>query len=706
MNTKQAMAVWTAAAAFGCLAGENFSVTTNGATVTVRAVDGSLPTLTEPFFGETLSVVFDASKSFRYNPAEASTYGGGSQIAAGQLTVDRDEAFGTGPVTIGTSGPAALMARDREVVLANKIVFNRSDAYAVGFGETRGCLTLKSLGTGHADRTVRLGREITGSEGRVTLSLDKADSEAVRQFGLQGALRLRLDGGVIKATADAATPFFRVVTAGDSADVTVTANGVAFDCPAGAALDLGHALKFESSVVTNAVGTCAPANGNFEEGLTGGWTYTTLPGGGSGSEIKTCSTSDHWTGKGTYPPPSGAGSRYAMLRTGIALSTTVDVPADGLWRVVFWRGGRPGGYSTQVGLSVALGGVTNAFPASADCAFVECRTPPVALSAGTHALAFVTTVGNKEHSLNIDAVSLERVTFETVTGQLVKTGEGTLLLDEQDLAGVPVSVTAGTLDLRGRALESDSTLTVSAGATLALSAYGESVVSNGSFEADGPKAYGDQAKPRNWTLKSGPTDGWGLQTNGGTLTPNGPLTPSGQTTVFLRENTSIGQTVSVAAAGTYRLSFLSADRNFATSWQIPVSVRIDGTEILAIGTRVRESGFTRHSVEVELAAGEHEIAFATGVVGSAVTLGNIVFLDDVRLCRIRATDLVVGATVKMETGSTLNLDVPGRATIESLFINGARVVGGRSAIVQAGVSVTGFGKVRAGGPRGGLLILR
>lgn len=254
----------------------------------------------------------------------ASTYDGGSEITKGQLTIDRGDAFGTGPVTVGTTGMAALMVRNRDVTIPNKVVFNRSDAYAVGFGDTLGSLTLKSIGTGSSlYKTVRLGREGAGSVGRVTLSLTDPDSEAVRQFGLQGAVRLRLDGGTVKARADAENPFFRVVTAGDAADITVAANGVAFDVPADSTLELGQPLAFESAVATNVVGACAPENASFEDGLTGGWMYTTLVGGEDGSGIK--QTPCPWDGNGEFKPHGG---KFAMVRQGVRLSTAVPEDCD------------------------------------------------------------------------------------------------------------------------------------------------------------------------------------------------------------------------------------------------------------------------------------------------------------------------------------------------------------------------------------------
>ncbi len=605
-------------------------------------------------------------------------------------------------MTIGTTGMAALMARDRDVTIPNKVVFNRSDAYAVGFGNTLGSLTLKSIGTGNSlYRTVRLGREGAGSVGRVTLSLTDPESEAVRQFGLQGAVQLRLDGGTIRACADAEKPFFRVVTSGDAADIIVAANGVTVEVPADSTLEFGQPLSFESAVVTNVVGTCVPENASFEDGLTGGWTYTTLVGGETDSGIK--QTPCAWDGQGTYKPD---GSKFAMVRQGVRLSTVVSVPEDGLWRVVFWRGGRPGGYSVDIGLTVSVGDGKTSFPASSVCDFVECRTQPILLAAGTHTLSFETTNGGSGHSLNIDNVSLERVELDPLRGQIVKTGAGTLSFDEYGFGGGVVSVESGTLDLRGQSLGDSATVDVAEGATLTLSAFGMNAVTNGGFEADGAKDFASQAKPRNWTLKTGSSEDWGLQSNGGTLSSNGPQTPQGSTTVFLRENVAIGQRITASVAGTYRFSFLAADRKFETSHKVPVGVSVDGVEMIAVDARSAYADFTRYTVDVELSAGEHDIAFTTGQAGSGVTWGNIVFIDDVSIRHIRDTDLEVGCDIRLATGATLELDAFGKVSVGNLFVDGVRFRGGRAALVRTGVSVTGAGRLWAGESAGMAITIR
>lgn len=471
---------------------------------------------------------------------------------------------------------------------------------------------------------------------------------------------------------------------------------------------------------TNAVEACQPQNPGFEDGKTANWTFTTLPGGESDSAVKV--TPNAWDGNGAYPP---IGTKFAMIRQGVRLSTTVDVPASGLWRVVFYRGGRPS-YSTDIALDVALDETITHFPASSVLPFTKCMTQPVEIEAGSHTISFATSNGGSGHSLNIDEVSLERVEVVTTYGALSKTGDGTLALVGQDLMHVLVSVLEGELDLadanlagtavsvasgaglllRSATTTEATTVNVPAGARLTLSGFDDSVVANGSFEADGPYDYANQMHPRGWSFrKDGANDGWGLQKNGGTLSGSGPMTPAGVCTVYLRENETIYQTCTLDAAGTYRLSFLAADRKYASSQKVPFAVRVDGIEVLAVGARETYADFTRYSLDVELGAGSHELSLSTGIVGSGVQ-GNIVFFDDVSLRRIRTDSITVDGELRLHAGSVLALDFQGVATVPHVFVDDVPLNGGKGALLRAGVSVHGTGRIAAGEKQGLIMIVR
>jgi len=698
-------------------AGAGVTVTTNDTVVTVTGSGELYEAFLAP---DVTSVVFDMSGALKYFPSVASTYAGGTTIKSNQFYVNRNDALGSGPVAVGTADDASLMVRDCEVVIPNKVVFPRSNSYAVGFGDSVGRLTLKSVGTaGSQYHTVRLGRIYQGDVGRVTLSLTDADSEPVSQYIFQGALKMTLDGGTIKARSDAKAPFFSQAT--DPADITVTLNGVAFDSPASTQLKPGQPMKFLSAILTNVVETCAPANPGFEQGKTA-WTFTKMPGGENDSDVKT--TPCAWDGNGAYPP---IGSKYAMVRQGVKLSTTVDVPSDGLWRIVFYRGGRPEGYSVDISLDVALDDATTHYPTVSELSFTQYKTPPVAIKAGSHTISFTTSNGGTGHSLNIDEVGLERVEIVDTCGTLGKTGAGSLVLAGQSLAKVPVNVTAGTLDLTDCTLSSatvavakdatlrlrdldvaqDARLDIASGAQLTITGFvDENLVANGNFEADGVQDYSSGIHPKNWTFRQdGANDGWGLQKNGGTLSPTGPTSPDGSCTVYLREKETIYQTVSVSEAGTYRLSFLAADRKFGTSNKVPFWASVDDVKKLEVVARASYADYTSYTVNVELQAGDHTIAFSTGINGNG-TLGNIVFFDDVRLMRICSELPKIAGRVDLVSGSVLNLDYDGKCEIPVLYVDGKQIVGGPAALTKAGVTVVGTGNVKVGPDKGLIVVVR
>lgn len=710
-----------------CLADGNFAVSTNDTVVTVKAVSGSIPVFTEPFSAVDVSkVVFDAERAFKYTPAAASTYEGGSEVSKGQLYVGRGDAFGSGEIVLGTVSDAALMVRDIDLVISNKVVFPRSNSYATGFGDTVGNLTLLSVGTaGSQYHSVRLGRASQGGVGRVTLSLMDPDSEAISRMILQGALKLILDGGTVKVRSDVNDPFFSVAYAADHSDITVASKGIAFDVPAETILNLGEPLKFVAQSITNVVETCTPTNPGFEDGKTDNWTYTTLSGGETDSAIKT--TPNAWDGSGANPP---IGKKFAMIRRLVSLHSTVDVPHDGLWRVVFYRGGRTGGYSSDVSLDVAVDDVTNHFPATSVLDFTQYRTPPFELVAGPHTLAFVTSDGGSGHSLNIDEISLERVEVADITGTLAKTGEGTLALDGQDLDGVPVTVLAGTLKAADMVLEGERTtvqgggellvqnstvadgavVEVAFGGTFTVSGFGDELVVNGSFEDDGAKDYDSSLSvaPKGWRcsrdVELTSNSGYGLQRNGGALSATIPSSPYGKETVYLRECQSVYQTNDVPVSGAYRLTLASADRKYANSQKVPFQILIDGVVVKSVGERPSYAEFTTYTVDVDLTAGKHELRIQT--LQGNNQQGNILVFDAISLRRIVTVDQEIPGTVVLAPGATLNADIAGTLRLQNLMVDGVKISGGKSALVKVGVTVVGCGTVKVGEARGMKVIFR
>ena len=153
--------------AYGLIGGVQaggLSITTNDCVATVYNDSGVIQTVTTPFLApDVTSVIFFAQPQIMYAPTQASTYTGGTVVQRGQVFVAQGDVFGSGPITLGTMEEAALLARDADVAVPNKVIFSRSTSYVNGFTQSvpgKGRLTLTSVGT-PADATshaIRLGR--------------------------------------------------------------------------------------------------------------------------------------------------------------------------------------------------------------------------------------------------------------------------------------------------------------------------------------------------------------------------------------------------------------------------------------------------------------------------------------------------------------------------------------------------------------------
>ena len=735
----------------------DFTVTTNGTVVNVTQSVDLGTVYTETYHApEITKVMLVANKPFTYAPTGVPTYTDGTLIW-GQVRVRRGDVFGSGDIALQiTSASALLAAEGYDVTVTNKLIFSGSAPYATSLDSSY--LTLKSVGT-PADtfRQITLGRVSSGAISRITLALTEPASEAVNRINLQGACELTLDGGVIKALPTALSPFFHVLTAGDTADITVTANGVTFDIPAGATVDPGQPLKFPSPV--RVLETYLPVNHDFETTPNTNWTYTH---GGADSDSKILTPPTHWDGQGTYPPPNGP--HYAMIRQLATLSTPISVPNDGLWRVAFLRGGRPG-YSYGMTLDIKIDGETMyTFPArTADYPnnFKEVASEPFPLTAGAHTLTFALgSSGALSRSINVDDVRLERVEPTGIRSTVAKTGAGTLTLTGQDMTAVLLAAEGGTLKIAGGtalaagtvaiqsgataeiadsavagavtvaaggtnilhnvSLPTNGTVTVAAGGVLQLTDFNANLVANGSFEDNGPQTYNNNITPSKWkwtqecrlTIQEGDKtttvngDG-GLQGNGGVLSASGPHTPAGTVTTYLREETSYSQTITVPAAGTYRVSLLAGDRRYEHSEQVPVSVLLTNATqqitVLTIPPRASYSDFVRYAADVALTPGEYTLKLYAGATPSPF-VGNLVLVDDVRVRRIEPrSDMTGGGEVHLAAGAELNLDLLAPedvVAVGKVFVDGTAVRGSNAALTRAGVLVTGEGTIQAGPPRG------
>ena len=749
---KQLMFAWCLAVSMMAFA-DDFLVETNGTVVTVTPQVSSGTTFSDTFLAPAVSKAIFSTEKYQYSyaPSGVPTYAGGTELLGGQMHVRRGDIFGSGNVVLGAANKAALMANGADVTITNKVVFNHSNSYAMGYNDG-GMITLKSVGT-KVDglRTIRLGRENAGAVSKAVLSLTDPSSEALNRINLQGACVLSLDGGTIKVLSTVNNPFFNVSTAGDLADISVTTNGVTFDVPANAVLYPGQPLKFPSEFPeiqqSDILETARPENWDFEG--SGGWTFTCY--GDTSSGIKTSPT--HWDGQGAYPPNNKC---YAMLRKNTVLSTSMEIATEGFWRVSFLRGRRPPdassgvGYSGGMAMHVIVDGVTNeTFGAVSwpyESSFTNLKTTPFKMVPGSHTIAFeVFDVGNNPttYSLNVDAVELERVGVSPVCGTLAKSGDGCMVLTGQDLAGVPVVVADGTLlldnvtlgddtvavlsgatveienaeidgavnvsdggtnVLRNVAFTETAVVSVAAGGVLNLSDFGTNLVINGSFEQDGPKTYAAGTIPTGWKWileenLGSINDNGGLQGNGGTLSSSGPYTPADSVTAFLREACSFIQTNNCITAGRYRVSLLTADRKHGHSEQVPIYVKIDGETVITVPARESYSDYVRHFADVELAVGKHEIKIQTGKANTPA-LGNIVFVDDVRVRLIEPLGAINVGEIRLAAGAELNLDLVNCVDVANVWVNGVKVRGGNAALTRAGVIITDSGKIQAGARRG------
>jgi hypothetical protein len=334
---------------------------------------------------------------------------------------------------------------------------------------------------------------------------------------------------------------------------------------------------------------------------------------------------------------------------------------------------------------------------------------------------------DKNKSMNFDVFRMEKVEIADVVGRFTKTGGGTLRTDAWTGADVQVdggvlnvesaaisntviSVQGGTLELVDARMKEGTQIGVSAGGALAFSPIGrKDLISNGSFEVDGPQTSIVAMNPTGWTVgKTKATDnnknGSGLQGNGGNVTTSGPSTAAGTVTVYLREYSTLSQTVSVTDAGKYRLSFSKACRTQFYSSSIPVTATVDGVTVFE-SMNNSTSEFERFSADIYLDAAEHTITFTTGAPSTSAN-GSMVFIDDVRLNPFKSQTEIDAGTIDMASGATLRLDNIEKVVIKDFRVNGANIRGGRGAAIAAGVTVTGSGSVRFGEKLGTVLIIQ
>ena len=672
---------------------------------------------------------------------------GGLVVTRNQLRFMYPGSIGPGPLTLATpvsgegqttaflEGSAASCAPDVKFVQGN-------DSYIGGLDAN--VLTVRSVGTeNNVSRFFGFGRTGSGLS-RVTLSLTDPASEGIGLYRLRGDLRLTLDGGTVKSAPENAGLLFKA-SASTTPEARVTPNGVTFDT-AGASADLGLTLKFDRDrVATNVLETVYPGNWSFETGSFSSWSVAKndTPATTEGSQVQVNDGAFMKVG-GVLQPDyfTTNDTHFAVIRRYHSMSQTVNLPSAGRWRVVYERGCRPDpGYPSQgLELTVSLGGAANATVSPAQSAAYPFRREETALfdlAAGPAPLTFAVGPSAKQNvGVFLDAIRLERCeTVPLPTGALVKTGEGllavtnlvkdglvavsngTLAVKESVLDGAAVEVADGaTLELYATKI-TNTTVNVAAGGTLTLrDGDGRNLVVNGSFEADAVAAAGSQSYnpgkgPTGWTFDydtaqiDGNTPTPGVQQNYGNMSLTyGSYTKYGQKTVYMRSNTTLSQTVEVPADGLYEVSFLQGTRNNYNSYEIPLTLAIDGMVVVSNAARTAYYDFFRSAARVNLTAGPHTLTLSTGY---ATHLFRMLFIDDVRLTSLAGTNLLYGNALAFESGATLDL-----RNVEPIYLAGGVTVDGRevkgsaNALRRAGLTVTGSGEIQIGPPQGTMLLFR
>lgn len=723
------------------------SVSTNDVgKVSVTVSDPAVKeTLETPFLSPDVASVEFVLGSVVYDPPRASTYEGGTDILSSRVYIRSAQALGTGPIRVG-GVPCAnsdLIVDGCHLVLGNKIVFGphrcRVMSNPVANIPTTASVTLKSIGV-EGDivvKTVPIGRDYGGTSIAV-LSLTDPDSGAVGGFVLRGDLALTLDGGVVKANEQVQPLFFDRSDTACVRDIAVTTDGFGFDVPAGVQTALTSEFAFDTRYTVEE--TCLPPNAGFEDGKFTGWSVT--PVGVTQDSTVQKNGASPFDGNGTWPTPEG--DYFAVIRhdTKLEPADGVTLPTDGWWRVRFLRGCRPDnetGYSLGVTTTVTIDGETVlVLPALQNNAethgFREYVTRPVRLPAGTHTLAIENGSGGNTTSFNFDGIRFERVSEDWRAGTVVKTGSGRLSLVGWKQDRLPLDVGGGTLSLCGCALTNaavtvaagaeldlafspfagKSGIDVDAGAVLRISDAGGSFVLNGSFEYNGERKWSDSELPGCWTLtdelgiKGSGTHCYLQHKDGPTLGTHFDKTAYGNISQTLREGVSIKQDFVCPEAGVYVVSFMQTCRRGdygSGSCRIPTSVVIDGETVMTTPRYDDVYDYTRFSVEVPLSAGSHSLKLFAGAADRDQKAGNMVLVDDVRVCRKVAWADAGDVTVRLSSGSTLRLDNSQPFVFGDLSVDGVRVAGGRNALSAAGITVSGAGKIKVGRGSGFQLII-
>lgn len=527
----------------------------------------------------------------------------------------------------------------------------------------------------------------------------------VRGFILNGPLSLMAEG-TIAAANGAYTPFFNGagLTAGTPKVLTVGQTGLTFQYGGTDPVDFGLTPVFPLFKTTTVLATQDCPNNDFEYSVqVNAWTFdaggspdgTWAGGYGQNDNTSICAAG--------YGTPHG--NRYAVLRRLNTMSIGFSLNSEGAWRVSFLGGCRPGYQSNKLPVTVKIdagtaGEQSYTFPAEDVLhGFLQYYTDPFDLAAGSHTITFAVGDNSVASSMRfIDWIRFERVSVAEGRGSLAKTGSGTLSLCSARTAEGTVSVNAGALELHGAEL-TNMAVNVAADATLRFCSTRENLVQNNGFEAG--------VSP--WGFVRGATQASGsdvMENGNATFAANGPYTTHGTLFAYVRTDTRIQQQVLVPRTGKYLLSFSRGNRNYGNSNKIKVEVRMNETLLYTSpADQPFVNNFVEESAVVDLVASETPqwLSFtACDWTGS----GAMFFLDDVQLRSLDATYPEVGTSWNLTSGSTVDLQNADKLILGTVTVDGQAIRGGRKALTDAGVTVTGGGSLRIGDPFGMVLIFR
>lgn len=673
--------------------------------------------------------------------SDAATYPGGTFVKHAQLRLTRPDAIGPGPVVLGSGKDlTGMLVAETSMTVPNQIVFTNDNAWVTGAGQDIR-FTVNRLAARQGGKAARFGRQ--NNDSQILLNLADDDlNEPLNALVFRGRLTGTL-GGVVKIAPDGKSPFLRSAEPALDQSLKVADGGVVLDASAGADALLTQEVVLENPVRVETellAGTTVP-NASFEEGGTG-WSGAKVDSGASdnvpGVKLNTDAT---WVGS----RPSPFGDKVMVLRTGHRLtSPAFTIPSDGVWRLNFWRVGRPGysGWDRTAELvfenqETHETAACTVEPMDKDSStFVQAFSPEVFLTAGTYRFSLHLALKNNTAAMLYDNFAAESVVETKVPGATVtKRGPGRvwmpattfenafavaageLAFDGATFGTARLDVAEGaTLELAADcAVGTNTSVSVASGATLRLADLGTNIVLNGSFEhniiAPGLNFMNSNTACDDWRFScvtpnsqngNGGNNG-GVQGNGGNITASGPYTAAGTYTAAIREHSQIQQVVQVPEDGDYVLSFVYAMRKAygtTTAGRVLVDDEPVGPELAR-----NDQAFTRVTVKLALTAGAHPLAFHVHA-GVANAGGPMMLVDDVSLRRVKTPPVLDGA-LNLAAGAVLDLrnteplEVAGAVTVD-----GSPFQGGRAALARRGVVLLGEGEIQVGLPGGTMLILR